>query len=510
MTKTKLKHGFDAKKVWQSLLKNQYSDVLLLVILAMTVIILNFIWRSIEVRPPHWDMGRHLFNSVVYFDFAKSSELRNLIADYRYYPPFLYWVAIPYYLLFGLSIKTAILSNSFFIFVMAFSVYGIGCRLWGRRTGLLVAIFILCSPMIVTQFKEFQLDAPATAMVALCLYLLIRTKEFESRWWSLAFGIALGFTMLTKWTLVFVLALPTAYAVAIAFAADIKNKNTNRIFNILVSSLAAFFIMSFWYLQNIGQIAGDLISNGGDAGAREGDPAVGTFASNIWYAKNLINNQLYLVPFTLFISGIIYSFKNARKYFRQNIYPWLLIFGTLAFFTILRNKDARYTLPLLVGVSIISTYWIAQIKSSRIKNLTTILLVAYSFFAFFTISFGVNILPNTNHLGGITIFDQKGYLIGSPTGENWHQEEIFKDISSQAGGKTLYIGFIPDEMYFNNWGSQYYALVNNITITDNLLNANYVVVKKGLRNVSWPSSVVVKEYSLPNGSKLELIKRTEQ
>lgn len=485
----------------------KYADIALLSLLCLSVVIINYIWISIEKRPPHWDMGRHLYNSVVYYKYFNGGDVVKLVTDYRYYPPFIYWAAVPFYFLLGLSIRTAILSNSLFIFILAFSTYGIGKSLWGRRTGLLSALFILLSPMIITQFKEFQLDAPSTAMVSLALYSLIKTKEFESRKWSIIFGLVFGFMMLTKWTLGFVMLLPILFAVTSAIINSWKNKENVRIINITLAFLIGYFIFSFWYIQNFGQLKYDLILNGGNAGLKEGDPAVGTYASNIWYFNNLISNQLYLVPFLFFITGLIFTFKKTRNYLLKNVYPLLLIAGTLLFFSMLRNKDARYTMPLLVGVAIVSTYWIGLLVNKTYKNLITAILVVYSLIVLFLISFGSTILPKKVNFGEFTVFAQKGYIIGPPTNENWRQEKIFDDITNQPGEKVLFISLSPEEMFFNSWGNRYYAELNNIEITDNLGKSNFVIAKLKDPILSDSKFVIIGEYPLPNGETAILLKK---
>jgi hypothetical protein len=113
-------------------------------------------------------------------------------------------------------------------------------------------------------------------------------------------------------------------------------------------------------------------------------------------------------------------------------------------------------------------------------------------------------MPNTEQLGGITIYAQKGYLIGAPTRENWRQEEIFK-----LESKTLYVGLIPDTMYFNSWGSNYYAVLNGVVLVDNIQSANFAIIKKGAQIMDWQNSTVIKSYSLPLGDAIDLVKRVK-
>lgn len=496
------------KTVLNKIKNNKRYDYIFIVVTCLLIVTANYFWISNETRPPHWDMARHLYNSTWYFEYFKNFEITKLIADYKYYPPFLYWVTIPFYLIMGESIRTAVLTNSVFIFILAFSVYGIGNRLWGRRASILATLFILCTPMLVTQFKEYQIDAPATAMVSLVAYLLIRAKEFSNKWWSLYLGIAIGFTMLTKWTLVFVLFLPILYSLISAIYKAWKRKDSEIIFNILIGLLSAFFVLSFWYLQNFGQLTFDLILNGSQAGINEGDPVVASLSSLSWYSFNALGNQLYLVPFIFFITGIGFMFKNIRIFAIKNIYPILIVLSTVLFFTLLRNKDARYTLPMLVGVSILATYWISQINKANLKNIFSLILVSYSILAFLIISFGLGLLPKKIEIGRINIFSQNGYIIGQPTKEEWRQKDIFEYISSQGNGNSIYISTSPEYMFFNSWGNRYFAKLYKLNITDKIEEADYIISSAG-KNLLFEGFAVEKEYSLPNGEAAVLLRRKE-
>src|SRR5262249_15042763 len=156
----------------------------------------------------HWDMGHHLFDSLVYEHLSLAHPLR-LLETYTYYPPFVYWTTDVFYALLGSdALWVAELSNTVFVAILVFSTYGLGSRLWGRRVGTLAAVFVVTTPMLVTAFKEYMLDAPLTAMVALALYLLVAGDRFAGRGHALALGAACGFGLLTKWTFAVVLALP--------------------------------------------------------------------------------------------------------------------------------------------------------------------------------------------------------------------------------------------------------------------------------------------------------------
>ena len=184
------------RRVGERLRRHPEAVGLTLLVLAITV--LNLLWLAMETRPPHFDMAGHLGTSLIYREYFVDFHPAFIILDYHYYPPVIYWVANLFYAGLGTAEWVAVLSNTVFLTVLVFSVYGIGNTLWSRRVGVVSALFAIGSPMIVTQFKEFQTDGPLTAMVALTLYLLVRSNSFSDRKHSVLLGIACGVGVLTK------------------------------------------------------------------------------------------------------------------------------------------------------------------------------------------------------------------------------------------------------------------------------------------------------------------------
>ncbi len=108
------------------------------------------------------------------------------LTQYHLYPPLVYWVADAFYAVFGTDGEwAAVLSQSVFLTVLAFSTYGLGRHLWSRRVGLLSAFFVVMSPMVISQFKDFLTDVPLLAMTAGALYLLVRCEasRLEAHRW---------------------------------------------------------------------------------------------------------------------------------------------------------------------------------------------------------------------------------------------------------------------------------------------------------------------------------------
>jgi 4-amino-4-deoxy-L-arabinose transferase-like glycosyltransferase len=450
-------------------------DVTLLVFVAIVVASADVLWRGIEMRPPHWDMARHLLTSLQYRDLLDSGEWLGFLTNYYYYPPLLYWLTQPLYAALGTDVQVAVMTNCAFLVVLVLSVYGIGVELHDRRSARLAAIFALALPFVVSQFKEYQVDAPLTAMVALALWALIRTREFSSVRASYVFGIVAGLGLLTKWTFVVVMAAPLAYALLVA----VRARRVRPLRPVLGALAIALVIAGPWYASNLLHLGRDLLANAYAAGAREGDPALVSFESLIWYPTRLVQEHLYVVPTLLFLGGLL-------RWNRRNLYPLLLVVGPLAGFTLLENKDARYIMPAMVGIAVIATSWLPR------RRWIGPALLAYAAVAFEAISFGNPLLPAEVDVGPIIAFAQHGYIIGAPTHEDWHLEAAVAQVAARwPGGTVSYTGL--DTIWCNPWDVRYYAAKYGLTYVDSNADATVTRGDKGV--------------VLPDGTRLAIVPR---
>ena len=483
------------------------------IIITLAVVLVwgaNLIWVAIETRPPHWDMGRHLWNSLRYYHEFSLHQILPFLQSYNYYPPLIYWLASPVYALFGASVMSAVSINLIFISVLTVSTYLLGVELWNKRVGLLAAILTLSYPMLVSQFKEYQVDAPLTALTTLSLYLLLKTKRFSSWRWSLAFGFAAGLALLTKWTFIAIIALP----ILLVAGLGLKNAwgSRGRIFillqNLVVAASSAYITCSVWYVSNLQQLKIDLFGNNAAQAVREGDPMVGSLESTLWYFWNLINNQLYLIPFIAFLVALVITLRN-KMAARRNLLLMVFILGIYIAFTFISNKDARYTLPMLPAIALITCSAITAIPSRKAQNIASILIGLHAATAFMVMSFGNSIVPQYIgfNLGNqsITVIKQGGYLIGAPTGEQWYQSHVVEIAASTPGKSLLFIG--PESIWFNNWGLTYLSQRSGVVLTGN--NPEIIIIR-GNDQPPWKNYTPTETFTLPDGQALKLYRKTSE
>jgi len=298
-------------------------------------------------------------------------------------------------------------------------------------------------------------------------------------------------------------------AVSVGATRVVRARSYAVVINVAGAAVLAFAVYGLWYLHNWSQLHHDLTYYAGPAAVTKAPP-VSSAASLAYYFWTLLNYHLYLIPSLAFAIGL--GFVCARRdAAARNLYPVLLIIGSYVFLTLLRNKDPRYLLPMLPAVAVVATSWLEYLAAGA-RRVLTAAIVVYSSFIFLVISFGTSLLPTGVGIGtggqqpGIKVFSQYGYIIGPPTHERWYQRQVFAQIAHSGGMPTFtYTG--ADSIWFNTWGTRYYALLNNLTWVASPDQAGYLVYRD-VPSPSIPSGFGrVGSWTLPDGEPLYLYKR---
>lgn len=223
----------------------------------------NWFYFRANVTLLGWDPNSHLGKTLIYNNILKEIDIRSLFQAFTWpwnRPPLPWLPAVLLYRLFGVSTDVALMSNSFYIAILLFSVYGIGKRLHSPGVGLLSAFLVSTYPLLFNLSRTLYPDLPLTAMVALNLYFLLRADRFRDRLNSLLFGLTFGLGLLTKWQFLAFVAGPVAYVVvsseAIKDLSSFRERRESSSSPIRLLSApgvhmgVALILVSIWYLPN--------------------------------------------------------------------------------------------------------------------------------------------------------------------------------------------------------------------------------------------------------------------
>ncbi|HET9528895.1 MAG TPA: hypothetical protein VFQ92_00975 [Blastocatellia bacterium] len=366
-----------------TILKNNFEKVLLasffIALSASTIA-----WTLKDRTPPAWDPADHLSAGYDYYRAMADLDIRGFAQELfikpRYYAPFVHLVSASVFLLLGASRLTGIAVNLLSLAALLVSTAWISRALYcevsyedagtksksvdgglnnssGRSIflpSILAALLASCYHFSAWLLHDAFLDFPLMAIVTVSIALLIRAGGFTRRSDAVYFGVSAGIGLLTKQTFPFFLILPTLFVTSRV----LFSRNWRAIGNLALSALIALAIAAVWYYPHFDDVMA-IYGVNREAAVNENEAPLFSLMSNVFYLHALVSHQMQ-VPFgILFLLGLLYSIaKRARQ--SMIVYLWLL--SGIGMFTLIANKDIRYSVPVLPAAAILSVCWMGELR----------------------------------------------------------------------------------------------------------------------------------------------------
>ena len=392
----------------------------------MLFFIVTVWWLTQDNRVPDFDEGNHLHFAITVSNEVLAGQLTAPFTEFNNYPPLVHLVGAVGLLIAGLHESAVILAaNVAFLPLLAGGCYAAGTAAYGRRAGLLAALFALGTPMLVSEMREYYVDPGEAAMVAASVGMILSSRRFERVGLSALAGFTCSLGMLSKETF----ALFVAGLIVVA----ILRGGWRNWRGLAAFVLAGAALTLPWYIYHYSELAG-LYSGATGGGSAAGNasagagitPARGAAANWAWYLWNLLNHQL-LAPLTLFflIGTAVALWRFARRRDPRDLTPELVVGGLVSYVgvTYITLKDPRYSLPALVYLAVLATGWVATAPRRAQAALTGVLgLILAANFAMVSFGWGSTVsitlagapTPSVNEARVITFFSPAGYLRGAP------------------------------------------------------------------------------------------------
>ncbi len=244
-----------------------------------------------------------------------------------------------------------LLSNSLFLFILLFSVYGIGRITYDPKTGLLSAFLVSLFPYIFSHQRVAMLDFPLASMVTLTLLVFLKTNKFNSLLYSILAGIAFGLAQITKETAIIFIFAPVFYYFYISYREGAKKYIVMRNFCIM---LLFFIVVSgMVYLKPSNFYAFQIYF--GKTFHIPNHPGY------LFYVKgvgHLIGIVVLILSLPVFLNYLV-NIRNRDKF----ISFWLVI--PFILFSLSANKTYRFILPVLPALGLIIAKEALSVKLAR-------------------------------------------------------------------------------------------------------------------------------------------------
>jgi 4-amino-4-deoxy-L-arabinose transferase-like glycosyltransferase len=433
----------------------------LLVIVILFQVICNVVWLKMDKTPPAWDQAAHIKNVVSWVKFLEGNKNISLLDSIRQsggYPPLIFFVGGIWSAAFGINIDTITFLNTLFLVIGMMGVYKI-VRLLGKNELIASLAVVLFSfyPVVFDISRNFLLDLPLMVFVIWGLWCFIKSHYLSGFKYSFLFGLFLVLASLTKMN-GFIYFIPLVFLAFIRFLRDDNFKILSHIFFIGTLFLVG---VGWWWFLNFKNILEYLTGLAG-----QGEPLTDPMNLLNWvtwvhYFKLFFNQQAEIIIGILFVVAMI-GFKKIKISKDNKIILGLFLLINYVLFTIIKNKDFRFTLPLVPVTAIIISLWVDLVKKKKVFKFLVLLVSVLLLLNFFCNSFEVPIKKEyklsfkTYFLDWVDLINISDYPVRSPKTAVWPQKEILDYIENE---KRILVLINKEEINDNNLGM--YAEIYN-------------------------------------------------
>jgi hypothetical protein len=266
-----------------------------------------------------------------------------------------------------------LLANALFLLILILSVYGIGSLVYSRKVGFLAVLVVSAFPFIFAHSRVAMLDFSLASLVTLGFFLLLKTDNFHSFFYSISAGIAFGLAQLTKETAIIFILPPLVYY-SIRSSAVLAGKKK--------AALNFFFTLAFFaltggalYLKNPHVLRRYLYA----ASRMRSEETPYYFQNFIDFTGTAL--LLLLLPLCLLY---LLNIKKREKLF----FFWLVI--PFVLFQFSPNKHLRFILPLLPAFALVASQEIYSNNLLRkVRKACVFLLVSFSIMQYTLFNCGI-------------------------------------------------------------------------------------------------------------------------
>ena len=482
--------------------------------LVAALAIVTALWVSIDRRPPESDHANHLERALRCHRILADGvphPLPAILAESSFYPPLVPCLTGLLYFVAPVVPLTAQAVMLAFLALGVAATFGLGRLLSGAETGLLAAFFFATAPFVVFSLTNFQLDLPLTAMVALALYGLARAEAFSRAAPCVALGAVLGLGMLTKPTFATYVLPAIAWMVWAAWRARDRRR---RLALLGVTLLVAAVLALPWYGPRLLGLPMQVLNRSFKQAAEAGQTEALTPAGLLFYPRVFLP-QFGLLAGLLCASGL-WALRRERGI---RMFLWLSLLLPFVLYSVIQNKNLRYTLPILPAAALVTAVGIQALDQPWRRRLIAVCLAA----AALQISMTAFALPPPPIFA---LFLTPLPISFPPSPADWQEDRVLDDLARASGGKPATVAVVPNYNFFSVSSFRYEALRRRLPLqmtrsfTGPPLGIDFVILKTGSQGPRFTVDKaerltrafaedrylaavfpVIAEYPLPDGSR---------
>ena len=463
------------------------------------ILMIHIGWEIRSDMPPIWDSAHHQIKGWEYWQAMQTGTLWEGFSQIStHYPPLYYLQEALALSVFSHNQFLPLLSNLLGLLLLSYCSFGIAAFCMDKEVAVWAGLLTLLFPFVAWTSRLSLLDGPMAGWVAAAGYCLLKSRWFEGKGWTLAFGLACAAGTLTKWTFPVYLLLPLCFAL-------IQSKDRKRaLVNLMDAGILAIPLVFLWFLPNMGGLLDRYPTTEQTSlipwqpYPRHGEPGLKTLLGWIYYPRAISSYFLFLPLTMAWVWSAIISLKNRQDVPGVVRFLWWWLLGGFVLLVFVTPKDPRFAIPLVPPLAVLLIYpwrkhkkWVAGI-------------LFFAFVQFLTVTFESPLHPTK-----IALFEsddsdyqtiqqewvlyQSHYfeVAGPARRASWKFEEMVEVMEDSQR-----IGFVPSLSHFHPEALQIHALRAGVSLQvrrigdtaasiDAMNSLDLVVGKTGFQGMSY-------------------------
>ena len=415
----------------------------------------NYIWLSKSLQFPFYFYYAFDFHKVIeLYDYLIQFDIASVINQFHLdHNTYLHSInAALISVIFGKSILVINMFNIFYFALALISIYLMGQTIKDKKTGLLAVIIFSLYPAVYGLSRLYAVEFAVMGVVAFSVWCLLKTEGFSNRKFSLLLGFAVGWGMMLKYSFLIFFIGPLIYAAAKAFKPPLQTHSKTgcltRVLNMAYFASLTILITGIHYFNS------ETIKNYLLRAVSQSNWPWYDFRSLKVSTLGLIEEQLSLFFFLIFIFGFLFFFAKTERRAKTVILLWISIPWT-AFLLMPHDRMTHYMSPYLPAVALVSAIGLMQVlKTRKILEIILIgLILIVGIVQYYDFSFGVG-LPLSKLKANICGKDIHYYAVSeaicSPPRKSEEYNKIISSIQKRIDGPSEKVIIMPDAFFYTN------------------------------------------------------------
>ena len=298
-----------------------------------------------------------------------------------------------------------LLVNTVHLALLLLFTYLLGARIRGSETGALAALLVCFYPSFAGAYNRYCMEFALTGVVTAAVYMLLRSEYLSRRRYVLAFFAVSLYGLLLRETIPAFLAGPLLWALAHRLSTTWRrNSRSGKRLLLTVALCTAALAAALFLNDGVRRFMLERLfweSSGVPWYSRE---------NLAFFWRGLWESQLTPLLAAPLLAGVYFFCREADKNVKVTLSLWILLPNLILLF-ISHGKAARYLLPQLPALALISAFFLRKLVWSRAGLAGLSLLLGAGVFQLYAIFYAPEVITGLSWKG-LNYWSPESYLLG--------------------------------------------------------------------------------------------------